>query len=132
MMEIRASTAKKFSKAVSLACAILVMGYAVKTADMSGGLWEGILNIVSQAASLLPWWALVVYGLAAALGLLATIISGKMGWGVAVRSDSRDKITLMGILLWIAFIPSDIIMLFVAWPFMVAKMTVFRTRPDRG
>ena len=131
-MEIRASTVKKLSKSVSLACAILVMGYAVKSADMSGGLWEGILNAVSQAASILPWWALVWYGLFAAIGLLAAIISGKLGWGVAVRSDSRDKVTLMWILLWVAFIPTEIIMLFAAWPFMLAKMTIFRTRPDKG
>jgi len=131
-MEIRASTAKKASKAVSLACAMLVAGYAVKSADMTGGLWEGTLAAVEQAVDLLPWWALAGYGSVAAIGLLASAISGKLKWGVALRSNSRDRVTLLGVLLWIAFIPTEIIMLFIAWPFVLARMTVLRTRPDRG
>ncbi len=132
MMEIRTSTAKKVSKAVSLACAILVAVYAIKSCPPTSGLWEGALAVVGQAAGLLPWWAVAGYGVVAAIGLLASVISGKLKWGVALRSNSRDKVTLLGILLWAMFIPTEIIMLFIAWPFMLARMTVFRTRPDRG
>ncbi len=132
MMEIRASTVKKASKAVSLACAILVAGYAVKLADMTGGLWDGVLDAAGQAVGFLPWWALAVYTGIAVIGLLASATSGKLKWGVALKSDSRDRVTLLGVLLWAVFIPTEIIMLFVAWPFMLARMTVFRTRPDRG
>ncbi len=131
MMEIRTSTAKKASKTVSLACTMLVAGYAVRSADMTGGLWDGIVNAVVQASGLLPWWALAAYGLVAAIGLLASAISGKLKWGVALRSNSADRVTLFGVIVWAACIPTEIIMLFVAWPFMLARMTVFRTRPDK-
>lgn len=132
MMEIKASTVKKASKAVSLACAMLVAGYAAKLADTTGGVWEGALDAARQAAGLLPWWALAVYAAVAMIGLLASAISGKLKWGVALKSHSKDRVTLLGVLLWVMFIPTEIIMLFVAWPFMLARMTVFRTRPDRG
>jgi len=130
-MEIKASTVKKTSKAVSLACAMLVMGYAVKSADMSGGLREGVLGVVGRLVGLLPWWASAVYTSVAMIGLLASAISRKLKWGVALRNDSYDKVTLFGIILWVAFIPTEIIMLFAAWPFLLANMTIFRTRPDR-
>lgn len=131
-MEIKASTVKKASKAVSLACTILVVWYAVATSDTAGGVWDRVLAAAGQASGLLPWWALAVYGFFAAVGLLASAIHGKLRWGVSLKSYSRDSVSLLGVLLWATFIPAEIIMLLVAWPFMLARMTVLRTRPDGG
>lgn len=129
-MEIRASTVKKASKAVSLACTILVVWYAVASADTAGGVWDRVAAAAGQAAELLPWWALAVYGVVAAIGLLASAIHGKLRWGVSLKSHSRDRVSLLGVILWASFIPAEIIMLLIAWPFMLARMTVLRTRPD--
>lgn len=123
-MMIKATSARKASKALVLACTIWTAVWAAHS-DLSGGFWQDLQNCVLQAASILPAWLTAVYAAVAAFWLFVCLISFRLKWGI--RMPNR-RVTLMGIVLFIVSLPCQVMVLAVAWPILLCRVTVFRTR----
>lgn len=129
-MNVSASTVRKSSRAVSLGFTAMVVAWAASQADASGGAWAWAWDCVVRMFSMLPVWATAIYGLVAVIALLSSIGAGRLRWGVAVSGRLPDRVTVWGVLFWAAMLPAEVMMLFVAWPFILGRLTLLRTKPD--
>lgn len=130
-MNVSASTVRKSSRIVSLGVTAMVVAYAVSVSDLSGGFWIAVLNCFKTMFSMLPWWTHAFYGGYACHALVVSALDRKLKWGVGVSSRYPDRVTVWGILLWAMLLPAEIMVLLVAWPFMLGRLTIIRTIPDR-
>jgi len=129
-MNVSASTVRKSSRAVSLGFTALVIAYAISASDLSGGLWASVKSCTVTMFSMLPWWATALYGCIAFVVLMSSAGSGRLKWGVAVSTRQPDRVTVWGVLLWAVVLPAEAMMLLVAWPFILGRVTLLRTKPD--